>query len=48
MIRRVLVLLAVSLALAACGVKSDLFTPDGKKTPQDQHDPSRPPQPLGR
>lgn len=48
MIRRVFVLLAVSFALAACGVKTDLFTPDGKKAPEGQHDPSKPPHPLGQ
>lgn len=48
MIRRILVLVAVSLALAACGIKTDLLTPDGKKTPENKHDPSKPPQSLGR
>ena len=41
--KRFLLLLAVSLALAACGTKSDLTRPDGKPTPADTQDPSKPP-----
>jgi len=48
MMKRVLMLIAISLALAACGVKSDLVMPNGKPTPKSQQDPSRPPQPVGR
>ncbi len=48
MMKRVLVLIALSLALAACGVKSDLVMPNGKNTPKNQQDPSKPPQPIGR
>jgi predicted small lipoprotein YifL len=46
----VAVLAAASLAfsLSACGVKSDLVKPDGKPTPKDQRDPSRPPNPIGQ
>jgi len=44
-----LVLIALlTLGLASCGVKSDLVKPDGKPTPKSQHDPSRPPQPIGQ
>jgi predicted small lipoprotein YifL len=45
---RILLSLVVALALAGCGVKSDLVMPDGKPTPKSQHDPSRPPQPIGQ
>ncbi|MFL5237754.1 MAG: LPS translocon maturation chaperone LptM [Rhizomicrobium sp.] len=48
MIRRLLIALATTLAVSACGVKSDLLMPNGKATPKNQHDPSRPPQPIGR
>ncbi|MBU6444826.1 MAG: lipoprotein [Alphaproteobacteria bacterium] len=48
MMKRVLILAALSLALAACGVKTDLVMPNGKPTPANQTDPSKPPQPLGR
>jgi hypothetical protein len=48
MMRRVIALLAVSLVLASCGVKTDLLKPDGKPTPKDQNDPSQPPRPIGK
>ena len=44
----VAVLIVASLALSACGVKSDLVRPDGKTTAKGQNDPSRPPQPIGQ
>ncbi len=44
---RFALLLLASLLLAACGVKSDLETPNGNPTPADQQDPSKPPHPLG-
>jgi predicted small lipoprotein YifL len=34
---------AVPLALSGCGVKTDLLMPDGKATPKDKKDPSKPP-----
>lgn len=34
------------LSLAACGIKSDLVTPSGHKTPTDQTDPSKPQKPI--
>ena len=40
--------LAILFAVAGCGVKSDLETPDGKTTPKTQHDPSKPPSSIGR
>jgi predicted small lipoprotein YifL len=40
--------LALAFSLSACGVKSDLVKPDGKPTPKNQHDPSRPPNPIGQ
>ena len=45
---RLLALIALTLMLTACGVKSDLERPDGKDTPAGQQDPSKPPQPVGR
>jgi hypothetical protein len=44
-------LIAVALlafAVAACGVKNDLVKPNGQATTKDDHDPSKPPYPLGR
>lgn len=46
MSRFALILLA-SLLLASCGVKSDLDMPNGKPTPSDEQDPSKPPHPIG-
>jgi predicted small lipoprotein YifL len=43
-----LLALALSLALTACGVKSDLVMPDGKPTKHGEQDPSKPPSPIGR
>jgi len=40
---RVLLAVSLALAVAGCGVKSDLLTPDGKPTPKGQKDPSKPP-----
>ena len=45
---RLVLLLGLSLALAGCGVKNDLLMPDGKPTPKDQRDPSKPPQPIAQ
>ena len=44
----ILVLMALSLLVASCGVKNDLARPDGKPVPKDQPDPSKPPYPVGR
>ncbi len=48
MLLRVCFVIAVSLGLFACGVKSDLLVPPGG---QQQHkgatDPSKPPKPIG-
>lgn len=46
--KRTVILVALSLALAGCGVKNDLMKPDGTATPKTQQDPSKPPYPLGR
>ena len=48
MIRRLFALFALSLMVAACGVKTDLLTPSGKPSQGDRHDPSKPDHPLGR
>ncbi len=47
MIARLATFLAVLLMVSACGVKNDLVLPDGKPTPKGQHDPSKPPLPIG-
>ena len=44
---RLVAFLALSLALASCGVKNDLVLPDGKPTAKGQKDPSKPPLPIG-
>jgi predicted small lipoprotein YifL len=43
-------ILALSLALpvAACGTKTELLMPNGKRTPQNERDPSQPPSPISR
>ncbi len=46
--RHVLILVALSLLVTACGVKNDLARPNGQATSRDEPDPSRPPNPLGR
>jgi len=46
--RQVLIVVALSLLVTACGVKNDLVKPNGQTTPRDESDPSRPPFPLGR
>jgi hypothetical protein len=38
----------LGLAVASCGVKSDLVKPNGQPTSKDQTDPSKPPYPIGR
>jgi predicted small lipoprotein YifL len=47
MILRLVTAFALAFALASCGVKNELVLPDGKPTAKDQHDPSKPPQPIG-
>jgi hypothetical protein len=42
------VIVALSLMVSACAVKNDLTRPDGKTTPKDEPDPSKPPYPVGR
>ncbi len=39
---------ALAFAVTACGVKNDLVKPNGQTTTKDEHDPSKPPYPLGR
>jgi len=43
-----LIVMALSLLVAACGVKNDLVKPSGQSTQRDEADPSKPPFPLGR
>ena len=46
--KAILLVIALSLIAASCGVKNDLTKPDGTTTPRDTHDPSKPPYPIGR
>jgi predicted small lipoprotein YifL len=46
--KKIILLAALSLLVAGCGVKNQLIKPNGQSTPKDQPDPSRPPYPLGR
>jgi predicted small lipoprotein YifL len=48
MMLRIVVAALVSLALVACGVKSNLDLPNGMQTDKREVDPSKPPQPLGQ
>jgi len=48
MILRLALAFTLALSASACGIKSDLLMPNGKATPKNQKDPSRPPQPIGR
>jgi len=43
-----LLIVALGLLAASCGVKSDLTRPDRTPTAKDTHDPSKPPYPIGR
>jgi hypothetical protein len=42
---RLVFALWLALAVASCGVKNDLVTPDGNPTPKGEKDPSKPPPP---
>ena len=46
--KRALLIALAALLLAGCGVKNDLVKPNGQATARDEHDPSKPPYPLGR
>ena len=46
--KAILLVIALGLLAASCGVKNDLTKPDGTTTPRDTHDPSKPPYPIGR
>ena len=48
MILRIVFAMAVSLAVIACGVKSNLEPPAGAMTNKQERDPSRPPTPIGQ
>jgi hypothetical protein len=43
-----IIITALALAVASCGVKNDLVKPNGQTTPKDTPDPSKPPYPIGR
>ena len=44
--KALLLVIALGLLTASCGVKSDLTRPDGTPTPKDTRDPSKPPYPM--
>jgi hypothetical protein len=46
--KAILLIIALGLMVTSCGVKNDLTRPDGKPTPRDTPDPSKPPYPVGR
>jgi predicted small lipoprotein YifL len=46
--KKLIILAAVAIALAGCGVKNDLVKPNGQSTPRDDNNSSKPPYPLGR
>jgi len=46
--KHVLIIVALSLLVTACGVKNDLAKPNGQPAQKDESDPSKPPYPLGR
>jgi predicted small lipoprotein YifL len=47
--KHALVIAALALLVAGCGVKNDLVKPDtGKPTHRTEPDPSKPPYPIGR
>ncbi len=45
---RLVLLVGLALAVAACGTKSNLLKPDGNPTPKSEKDPSQPPNPITR
>ena len=45
---RFVLLVVVALAVCACGVKNDVVKPNGQTTTKEEHDPAKPPYPLGR
>jgi predicted small lipoprotein YifL len=45
--KKLLLFIVLAFAVTACGVKNDLVKPNGQATSKDEHDPSRPPYPLG-
>lgn len=47
MLPKLLLFVALAFAVTACGVKNDLVKPNGQPTSKDEHDPSKPPYPLG-
>ena len=46
--RKLIAIAVLAFAVAACGVKNDLVKPNGQATTKEEHDPSKPPYPLGR
>jgi len=45
---RLAMLLALALAVSACGIKSDLERPSGTKQDTGERDPSKPSKPINR
>jgi len=46
--KKLAILAALAFLAAACGVKNDLVKPNGQTAHKDEHDPSKPPYPIGR
>jgi len=46
--KKLLVIAMLAFAVTACGVKNDLVKPNGQAPTKAEHDPSKPPYPLGR
>ena len=47
-ILKLFVAFALVLPVAACGTKTELLMPNGKRTPPNERDPSQPPSPISR
>ncbi|HET7334881.1 MAG TPA: hypothetical protein VFI93_07170 [Rhizomicrobium sp.] len=48
MMARLIIVFALALSVAACGVKNNLIKPNGQQTTKGDKDPSQPPQSIGR
>jgi predicted small lipoprotein YifL len=48
MMLRLVLIVGLSVSIAACGTKSPLDRPDGQKTNKTERNPSEPPNPIAR